>query len=365
LKGFLAEFANGAHASEANAKLAEVEAQGAALFKAAEREAREMDAWAAASAAGTVAKLEDFRRDWPNSKYADGARKRIREINGAPSRRRLLQGVGVGVGMATVGGLATLEFQPGRLFWRLLYDQSIRTFAGHTDWVSSVAFSPDGQSALSGSGDKTLKLWDIATGNELRSVAGHTNDVHSVAFSPDGRSALSGSGDRTLRLWDVATGQQIRSFAGHTQIVNSVAFSPDDLTALSGSWDHTLKLWDVATGKELRSFVGHANRVDSVAFSPDGLTALSGSWDHTLKLWDTATGKELRSFVGHAEVNSVAFSPDARSALSGAERATVTRRRSFVARDANRGFERRPDWLIGSSPSGQVPEPEGLVSAAG
>jgi WD40 repeat protein len=79
----------------------------------------------------------------------------------------------------------------------------IRVFAGHSDRVNSVAFSPDGCSALFGSSDDTLKLWDVATGNEIRTLAGHTNTVLSVAFSPDGKTALSGSADNTLKLWDV------------------------------------------------------------------------------------------------------------------------------------------------------------------
>ena len=110
-----------------------------------------------------------------------------------------------------------------------------------------MRFSPDGRTALSGSDDKTLKLWDLATGKEIRTFTGHTNSVYSVAFSPDGRTALSGSDDKTLKLWDLATGKEIRTFTGHTSMVYSVAFSPDGRTALSGSDDKTLKLWDLAT----------------------------------------------------------------------------------------------------------------------
>ena len=97
--------------------------------------------------------------------------------------------------------------------------------------------------------DPTLRLWDVATGKEIRSFAGHTGEVSSVAFSPDGRFALSGSWDHTVRLWDVATGKEIRTFAGHTGRVNSVAFSPDGRFALSGSDDHTVRLWNVSYRK--------------------------------------------------------------------------------------------------------------------
>ena len=77
-----------------------------------------------------------------------------------------------------------------------------------------------------------------------RGSSRHSNSVSSVAFSPDGRTALSG-GDKTLKLWEVATGKELRTFIGHLNIVDAVAFSPDGRTALSGSWDNTLKLWDL------------------------------------------------------------------------------------------------------------------------
>jgi WD40 repeat protein len=202
----------------------------------------------------------------------------------------------------------------------------IRSFTGHTGtgWVSSVAFAPDGRTALSGSADNTIKLWDVATGREIRRFAGHRSLVFSVSFAPDGRTALSGSADKTLKLWDVATGREIQRFTGHSDVVHSVAFAPDGRTALSGSADKTLKLWEVASGRELRSFTGHSDWVHSVAFAPSGRTALSGSYDNTIKLWDVATGRILRTFTGHkAQVLSVAFAPDGRSALSGSQDKTL------------------------------------------
>jgi hypothetical protein len=118
--------------------------------------------------------------------------------------------------------------------------------SGHEGWVTSVAFAPDGRTALSGSSDNTLKLWDLASGQNLRSFTGHTDELISVAFAPDGRTALSGGSDNTLKLWDVASGREIRSFTGHTNTVTSIAFAPDGRTALSGNDDRTLKLWDVS-----------------------------------------------------------------------------------------------------------------------
>jgi len=105
--------------------------------------------------------------------------------------------------------------------------------------VNSVAFSPDGRTSLSCSGDQTVKLWDIATGKELASFTGHEAEVFTVAFSPDGRTALSGGYDGRLILWDVATGYKLRTIAADA-FVNAVAFSPDGRTALSGSGNSIL-----------------------------------------------------------------------------------------------------------------------------
>ncbi|SOD96445.1 caspase family protein [Spirosoma fluviale] len=208
--------------------------------------------------------------------------------------------------------------------WDVATRQEVRTFKGHGISVSSGCFSPDGRYALSGSYDKTIKLWEVATGKKLRTFKGHSSSVSSVCFSPDGRYALSGSYDETLKLWDVATGQEVRTFKGHASSVWSVCFSPDGRYILSGSYDKTIKLWDVATGQEVRTFKGHASSVWSVCFSPDGRYALSGSYDETLKLWGVATGQEVRTFKGHASsVNSVCFSPDGRYALSGSYDKTI------------------------------------------
>jgi WD40 repeat protein/predicted Ser/Thr protein kinase len=202
--------------------------------------------------------------------------------------------------------------------------QDIQTMQGHARLVWSVAFSPDGAYALSGSDDNTLKLWDIKTGKCLQTMEGHTNAVRSVAFSPDGAYALSGSWDNTLKLWDIKTGKCLQTMEGHTNAVRSVAFSPDGAHALSGSEDKTLKLWDINTGKCLQTMRGHSDRVWSVAFSPDGAYALSGSLDRTLKLWDINTGKCLQTMQGHSDgVLSVAFSPDGTYALSGSDDNTL------------------------------------------
>jgi len=196
--------------------------------------------------------------------------------------------------------------------------EAIRTFQGHTDTVESVVLSPDGRTALSGSWDHALKMWNVETGQEIRTLKGHTDYIMSVAFSSDGRYALSGSGDNTIKVWDIQTGQEIRTLEGDkVGHIYSIAFSPDgDYALLSGSHDNKLKLWRIETGAEIRTFEGHEDWVFSISFSADGRYALSGGYDDTMKLWDVETGQEIHSFDVGTDVLSVTFSADGGYALS-------------------------------------------------
>ncbi|KAG4428234.1 hypothetical protein IFR05_016284, partial [Cadophora sp. M221] len=132
----------------------------------------------------------------------------------------------------------------------------IQTLAGHSDPVSAVAFSPDGQRIASGSSDMTIKLWDATTGDLIKTLAGHSDWVRAVAFSPDGQRIASGSDDKTIKLWDATTGDLMKTLAGHSDWVSAVAFSPDGQRIASGSDDKTIKLWDVTKSLKISKILG-------------------------------------------------------------------------------------------------------------
>ena len=171
----------------------------------------------------------------------------------------------------------------------------IQTLTGHTTAVESIVISPDSK-IVTGSEDGTVKIWQ--QGQAIHTLTGHTSGVRAVAISQDGKKIVSGSRDKTLKIWS-NSGREIATLQGHTAPVYSVAIDPRNNQIVSASADKTLKIWD-SNGTEIITLKGHTNRVWDVAFLPNGNVA-SASWDKTIRLWQP-NNNLVQTLSGHQDV---------------------------------------------------------------
>ncbi|MFM6131974.1 MAG: tetratricopeptide repeat protein [Sphaerospermopsis kisseleviana] len=207
--------------------------------------------------------------------------------------------------------------------WNIATGEEIQTLTGHSGSIRTISFSPDGKILASGSSDKTIKLWDIATGEEIQTLTGHSDWIRTISFSPDGKTLASGSDDKTVKLWDIATGEEIQTLGGRSDSIRTISFSPDGKILASGSDDKTIKLWKIEPLKTI-TITGHYAPITTISFSPDGKILASGSDDKTIKLWDLQTGTKIMTLYGHLSfVESLAFSPDSKTLVSGGYDKTV------------------------------------------
>ncbi|GCB66863.1 hypothetical protein scyTo_0007953 [Scyliorhinus torazame] len=278
-------------------------------------------------------------------------------------------------------------YQPQAVFRVRAVTRCTSSLEGHTEAVISVAFSPTGRYLASGSGDTTVRFWDLSTETPHFTAKGHRHWVLSIAWSADGKKLASGCKNNQIFLWDPSTGQQMGkvltghskwitylcweplhvTLQGHAHWVNTMAlstdyvlrtgaFEPAEATTVprdrndsleelkqkalqryeqtrgqgqerlvSGSDDFTLFLWMPAEDKKpLARLTGHQALINEVCFSPDTRLIASASFDKSVKLWDGRTGKYLASLRGHVSaVYQIAWSADSRLLASGSSDSTL------------------------------------------
>ncbi|WP_071516536.1 NB-ARC domain-containing protein [Geitlerinema sp. PCC 9228] len=208
--------------------------------------------------------------------------------------------------------------------WQVRTGTCFQVLQGHADWIDAVAFHPQGQILASVSADCTVKLWDMRTGQCLQTLTGHSKKLLGVAFHPHGELLASCGVDQKIQLWEVDSGRCWKTLQGHTSRIWGVAFHPDGKRLASCSTDRTIKLWDITTGECLQTYIGHTNWVFAVAFSPDGRWLASAAHDRTVRIWNTVIGECDRVCVGHSHlVSAVAFHPNGDFLASGSQDQTV------------------------------------------
>ncbi|CAD6205704.1 GSCOCG00009975001-RA-CDS [Cotesia congregata] len=271
-----------------------------------------------------------------------------------------------------------IVYQPQAVFKVRAVTRCTGSIEGHREAVISVAFSPNGESLASGSGDTTVRFWDIHTQTPLYTCEGHKHWVLCISWSPCGSKLASASGhtksvtcvrwggrgliysgsqDRSIRVWRAEDGVLCRVLDGHAHWVNTLALNvdyalrtghfeivknpnaPEDLQEralkryqalgdeklVSGSDDFTLYLWNPEKDKKpIARMTGHRQLVNDVKFSPDGRLIASASFDKSIKLWEAVTGKFIKNLHGHIQaVFSIAWSADSRLLVSGSSDSTL------------------------------------------
>lgn len=238
--------------------------------------------------------------------------------------------------VAISNALTDSEQADGNIYlWDTALNSVIQTFIGHTDVVTALTFSTNGQYLVSGSANGEIIIWNVSTGMEIQRLSGHDEQIWSVYYSPDNQSLVSASADNTIRIWNVETGKLTHELVSHTDEVLSAKFTLNNNQIVSSSYDDTLRLWDISTGESVIINEGYddpdttnynLNLSFEFEFTPDGQYGLFGSRNGQVYVTNLST-LETETHLGiqtDSTLNSVDISPDGEWLIAGGDTAVIS-----------------------------------------
>lgn len=207
--------------------------------------------------------------------------------------------------------------------WDLETGKEIKQLQGHASFINALVLSPDQQLLYSAGADRSIRLWDLTSGQPLDTIeAAHNSPINQLALSPDGQTLASASADGEVKLWDTNTRELLKRLDGQESAVNALVFSRDGHVLASGG--QALQLWAVESGESKTLYTSNGSFINGLAVSPDNLTLISVGADKTMRLWHLANGELLKTMVGHESyINEVVVSRDGQTLFSASADKTV------------------------------------------
>ena len=280
-----------------------------------------------ATAASTPAPAPSQPVTWPETTLNGAGSGTVLQKSKIPHKSKLYMGVIGGVGIAAlalvgigslVAGSSWRSFLPGEVRSATPTQQvdRIKTLPGHTGSIQDLFLLSDQETLITGSADRTIRIWNIVNEAQIDELTGHVSFVNAVDKTPDQTRLISGSADGSIIFWDLNTGTALRTLEGvHEGTINNVTVSPDGRYVASADSLGSIKLWELATGELVRTLTGHATAVNDLEFNHDSQKLVSVG--QSLRLWDTATGESRIIYKTEGSfMNGAAISRDNRKLIT-------------------------------------------------